>query len=101
MARLVAHGMEAVRLEKRTETPADEYASERREVVSIRTDGSVLRKRGAVVRPDRFNPQARLQWTSWKMLRTAKQARERGYTAEKWRERLLAMGFQIIPTARS
>jgi hypothetical protein len=97
MARLQAHGTEIARYEKRQETPQDEYVSERREVISIRSDGSVLRKRSSVFRPDKFNPQAQLHGGTWKLYLTAKQARERGRTPETWRDRLLALGYQMIP----
>jgi hypothetical protein len=100
MARLQAHGTEVLRLEKRTPTPEDEYVSERRDTISVRSDGSVLRKHGAVERPHQFNPQAQLRGGKWKVMTTAKQARERGHTPDRWRERLLAAGYQQVHTPR-
>lgn len=97
MARLGAHGTEVVRYEKRWETPADASVSERRDVLSIRSDGSVLRKHGSVWRP-LHGAQAALRWTPWKMYVSAKQAREKGHTIERWRERLLAAGYSIATT---
>ena len=67
MAKLSAHGIELLRIERERQTPDDPDTIWERITRSYRADGKILQKEDIRFKPDSTDPQGRLYSGSWKL----------------------------------
>jgi hypothetical protein len=90
MAKLKANGEELLRIEWVTENPESESAVWKRDTLSYRTNGIVLRKLDVRFRPDKYYPNGRFYsygWKRWKRVKLSALGGPIG-VAEKFAEKV-------------